>query len=113
MEHYSADPNQRSVQLQEQQKSKSLFIVEKQGLQWFSTKKQCEEMAKKLIKDFDPQEYLAQKIVKYKADGKDHFYAVLYKDFSKDHSRDDLAEHNEDIFELGRIEMGRTKKDNR
>jgi len=110
MEHYAVDTNVRALQIEAQQKDKTLFVVENQGLQWYSTRSQCEEQAKKIMKDFNPKQYLAQKIVKYRAEGRDHLYAVLYKDFSKNHDRSDIADKNSDILYLGRLEMGVTKK---
>lgn len=109
MEHYYADTDQRSQQILDQ-KEKSLFVVPQRGLEWFSTEEQCKTKAKKIIKDFVPEEYLAQKLFRYHSGDQDYFYAVLYRDFSKDHSRDDIAEYDSDILYLGRLEMGIVQK---
>ena len=109
MEHYSANPEQRQQQLIDQ-KEKSLFVVPNKGLEWYSTEDQCKSKAKKIIKEFIPEEYLAQKLFRYQSGGKDYFYAILYKDFSKEHDRSDIAEYDADILYLGRLEMGVVQK---
>jgi hypothetical protein len=109
MEYYNSKPDQRKEQLIEQ-KTKSLFVSPKAGLEWFRTQEQCKEVSKKIIKDFIPEEYLAQKLFRYHSGTKDYFYAVLYKDFSSNHDRTDIAEYDADILYLGRLEMGIIKK---
>ncbi len=99
-------PKPIAKQLKRPEKYQTLFASLNGEFVSLPTEDQAKQKVKAFLKKFNPDQWWAQKVSRFRQGKEDHFIAYIVRDFSKNHDRSDLAKTSIDQMWFGREEIG-------
>lgn len=100
------NPQPVAKQISRPKQNQTLFTTVNGEFVYLPTKEQAEIETVKFLKRFNPEDWWAQKVSRFRKGRDEMFVAYLKRDFSKKHDRSDLAAHSIDEMWFGRMEIG-------